>query len=184
MIRTHGPDRPCGREGDRASRSSGRVVPRGTPDYVSRSHRGAQSVRFPQLVIVMTRIRGRASVPSSDRAAVPCQQKLDSPRASTTAESFTRRDPSTSTPGRTRTCDRRFRKPLLYPPELRAQQTGTARAVDDRPNGIRLPPRAAPGRIRTCDLRFRKPPLYPPELRARSLPCLDLRASKGSCQLA
>src|SRR5690349_4953226 len=25
-----------------------------------------------------------------------------------------------STPGRIRTCDRRFRKPLLYPPELRA----------------------------------------------------------------
>ena len=28
-----------------------------------------------------------------------------------------------NTPGRIRTCDRRFRKPLLYPPELRAQPT-------------------------------------------------------------
>lgn len=32
-----------------------------------------------------------------------------------------------STPGRIRTCDRRFRKPLLYPPELRARPAGAAR---------------------------------------------------------
>ena len=30
------------------------------------------------------------------------------------------RDPTFNTPGRIRTCDRRFRKPLLYPTELRA----------------------------------------------------------------
>jgi hypothetical protein len=60
-------------------------------------------------------------------------------------------------PGRIRTCDRRFRKPLLYPPELRAQ--GVEKEAIALTN--------APGRIRTCDLRFRKPPLYPPELRAR-----------------
>src|SRR5262249_19658061 len=28
-----------------------------------------------------------------------------------------------TTPGRTRTCDRRFRKPLLYPPELRGPES-------------------------------------------------------------
>lgn len=32
-----------------------------------------------------------------------------------------------STPGRIRTCDRRFRKPLLYPPELRAHSRIDAR---------------------------------------------------------
>ena len=31
-------------------------------------------------------------------------------------------DSAASTPGRIRTCDRRFRKPLLYPPELRAHE--------------------------------------------------------------
>ncbi len=72
-----------------------------------------------------------------------------------------------NTPGRIRTCDRRFRKPLLYPPELRAQ-LGPAQLGVAALHGWRSPPgRAAPGRIRTCDLRFRKPPLYPPELRAR-----------------
>ena len=39
----------------------------------------------------------------------------------------------TSTPGRTRTCDRRFRKPLLYPPELRARRTFDERS--SRPEG-------------------------------------------------
>jgi hypothetical protein len=34
-----------------------------------------------------------------------------------------------STPGRTRTCDRRFRKPLLYPPELRGQSIDNIRLM-------------------------------------------------------
>ena len=77
------------------------------------------------------------------------------------------RDTLGSTPGRTRTCDRRFRKPLLYPPELRAHRsvTETHAEIAGPATGAS---RNAPGRIRTCDLRFRKPPLYPPELRART----------------
>ena len=84
-----------------------------------------------------------------------------------------------STPGRIRTYDRRFRKPLLYPlsygrddgcsrgeiqtgtPVLRHGELDASRDETDR-----RPSWNAPGRIRTCDLRFRKPPLYPPELRA------------------
>ena len=84
-----------------------------------------------------------------------------------------------NTPGRIRTCDRRFRKPLLYPPELRARP---ARCSSRRRRGGRVSRpirRAAPGRIRTCDLRFRKPPLYPPELRALSRPGLNFPASTG-----
>jgi hypothetical protein len=53
-----------------------------------------------------------------------------------------------NTPGRTRTCDRRFRKPLLYPPELRARnakhvgdcfatvEQSTGRDPDLRPAGF------------------------------------------------
>jgi hypothetical protein len=88
---------------------------------------------------------------------------------------------SADTPGRTRTCDRRFRKPLLYPPELRAphnrhhSRARTARGARARdPAG-----QAAPGRIRTCDLRFRKPPLYPPELRARGVIEIDSQSRYG-----
>src|SRR5947209_3897763 len=77
------------------------------------------------------------------------------------------------TPGRTRTCDRRFRKPLLYPPELRAPEPGTIGVRAVGPSELTTAP-DAPGRIRTCGLRFRKPPLYPPELRARTSVCDSL----------
>ena len=39
-----------------------------------------------------------------------------------------------NTPGRTRTCDRRFRKPLLYPPELRARSPGVNATLTDGPD--------------------------------------------------
>ena len=56
-------------------------------------------------------------------------------------------------PGRTRTTGTRFRKPLLYPPELRARYANK--------NGL-------PGKIRTCDLLIRSQALYPAELRAEN----------------
>ena len=56
-------------------------------------------------------------------------------------------------PGRTRTTGTRFRKPLLYPPELRARY--------ESKNGL-------PGKIRTCDLLIRSQALYPAELRAEN----------------
>ena len=58
-------------------------------------------------------------------------------------------------PGRTRTTGTRFRKPLLYPPELRAQN------IVSNKNGD-------PGRIRTCDLLIRSQALYPAGLRSHS----------------
>ena len=56
-------------------------------------------------------------------------------------------------PGRTRTTGTRFRKPLLYPPELRARY--------ENKNGL-------PGKIRTCDPLIRSQVLYPAELRAEN----------------
>ncbi len=41
------------------------------------------------------------------------------------------------TPGRIRTCDRRFRKPLLYPAELRGQVTGHLDHGVERVAGIK-----------------------------------------------
>ena len=55
-------------------------------------------------------------------------------------------------------CDRRFRKPLLYPLELRAHRCQGVRARGG--SALRQD-------LETCDQRFRKPPLYPPELRER-----------------
>jgi hypothetical protein len=62
-------------------------------------------------------------------------------------------------PGGTRTPGTRFRKPLLYPPELRAHNNPAAVCGALFING-------APGEIRTPDLLIRSQTLYPAELQA------------------
>ncbi len=69
------------------------------------------------------------STGTADEAAAE-QKKVLKPRGHETGSSANvRRAPcrivvSVSTPGRTRTCDRRIRNPLLYPTELRALDSG------------------------------------------------------------
>ncbi len=141
---------------------AGHIVPRGTPAIDPRMTSRIDT-HFYQI--------SRAIVTSAGR-----YQDVSTCTGIATSD---RRLLGQSTPGRIRTCDRRFRKPLLYPTELRAQLARRSSAWRLTRLGVVPPSRAAPGRIRTCDLRFRKPPLYPPELRARSLPRLDFPASNG-----
>ena len=63
-----------------------------------------------QLSIIFTRIRPDCHL----------ERRARINRESPTRSTVDREARFKSTPGRTRTCDRRFRKPLLYPPELRA----------------------------------------------------------------
>src|SRR4249919_530817 len=60
-------------------------------------------------------------------------------------------------PGRTRTCDPRLRRPMLYPAELRARsRSNNSRRVEMRPRGCRS---GRGERIRTSD------PLLPKQMR-------------------
>src|SRR5690606_19273899 len=55
---------------------------------------------------------------------------------------------STGAPGRTRTCNHRLRRPVLYPVELRAPANILPAPLDGRGRGIRTPDPLVPNQMR------------------------------------
>ena len=68
-------------------------------------------------------------------------------------------------PGRTRTCDPRLRRPMLYPAELRAHILKVASSHQPTGRG---------SRIRTCD------PLLPKQMRYQTAPCPDMPRQRAA----
>ncbi len=81
--------------------------------------------------------------------------------------SYAHHKPQRGVPGRNRTCNRRLRRPVLYPIELRALRNGWTHRTRRRGISLSTPPDHATGRgrgIRTPDIQLPKLALYQTEL--------------------